>query len=426
MSGHGRMNTNPSTYSFMEDRRKARAFYSSLHEVRVVDLHMERGKVSVVFPNGGDPREVPIPLIGFSMPPREIEKDKNFLKSSWGVYFPQVGDTLLVGFDAYGKAFSLGYYYLDYGMMKRYDDANDERGGIGWGDASGIRLRPGDWTFKSARNCALYLGDRAILRAGPHSIVVDKPNGEIKIQSDIIHEWYGNASESRSGSVRRILVPGVDTQENYVYSIPPTEVAQEHTHYIRRGAIPLPLAMVRTSEGHVVSDLTGQILPPATMLPDLATALRGTQARIFREVYDDVTGLVSMYTQVVDNLGNWGVSAKTALGFQWFTPAATWTVQNALVNWTTSGTYTLTCSAMTITSPSIMLGGSAAVEQLIKGTTFVSNLSTFLTAAATAWDTLAAVPLLAPAATQFTALATAAKVLNVSLSGTLSAVSKTL
>jgi hypothetical protein len=195
---------------------------------------------------------------------------------------------------------------------------------------------------------------------------------------------------------------------------------------------------------------------------------------------DDAKGVVPMWMELVDNLGNWGMSAKTAIGLQWFTPASTWTVMNNMVTWTTAAKYDLTVgadysvtvggkvavtaggtldlmagAAMSLTATSIalkaasillgaspctmscaggpltldsplMLLGIGASEPLIKGTTFSTALTSYLTACSTAFTAIAAVPLLAPAATQFTALATAAGVLSAALSGTLSTKSMTL
>lgn len=448
---------NPTTSTILEDRRLHREYYSSVHQVQVTDLHLEQGTITVKFLDGGNPRTIPIPLVGFSAPNQTSEGEKNYLRFSWGVYLPQLDDILLVAFDPMGTAYSLGFSTIDFSVMQRFDDANEPQGGIGWGDSSGKRLRPGDWTFKSARGCAFYMGDRISLTAGSHSIVLDKPQQEVRIQSDLVHQRYGGASESRSGSVRRILVPGVDTTETLIYDTIFGSVAQEHSHYVRRGAITAPtpdgFLMVRTSEGEVVDDLTAQIVPPATLVPELKTALNGTGGRILRMVMDDATGAVPMWTSLVDNLGNWGVSAKTAVGFQWFTPAATWTVLNNTVSWTTASKYDLTVGLdytitvggkmavtvgstldlmaavkATLEAPLICLGTGAS-DFLIKGTTFNAALSTFLTSAATTFGTLATAcgtPPLTPLAASFTDLATAAGALQAALSGTLSTKSMTI
>jgi len=389
----GRSNANPNSSPSLRGRARHNAFYSSLHRVRVTDLHIERGTVEVTPLSGGTPYEVLMPLVGLSIPPPQTSEDNNFARSSWGVYYPQVDDILVVGFDTLGFPMALGFSAVDFNVMKRRDDALDERGGIGWADASGKRLQPGDVSFRSARNSSIYLGDRARLGSGPHSITLDKPNGETVIQSDIVHTRYGAAGEKREGSARRILVPGVDTQESYIYGIFGT-VAQEHTNYVRRGAITAPggqLLMVQESRGEIIDDLTGLIMVPATSYPDLAVALAGTGARKLTTVKDDGAGVVDMYVEVVDNLGNRGISAKTALGFQWFTPAATWTILNNLVNWTTSSTYSLTAGAsMSLTAGTALTASAGAALSLTAGAALTATAGATMGLTATGAMTLTA------------------------------------
>jgi len=402
--------------------------------VRVTDLHIERGTVEVEPLNGGTPYEVPIPLIGFSIPPPLTQTDNNFMRASWGVYYPQVEDILIVGFDTIGNPLCLGFSAIEFNVMKQRDDANEDRGGIGWADASGKRLRPGDFSFRSARNSMLYLGDRARLGSGPHSITLDKVNGETVIQTDLLHTRYGVAGEIRAGSARRILVPGVDTQESYVPSlINPPAPAQEYVNYVRRGALTAPggqLLMVQEAAGEIIDDLTGVGMVPAMAYPDLAVALAGPFARKMTAVKDDATGAVDMYAEVVDNLGNWGVTAKTAVGFQWYTPASTWTILNNLVNWTTSTSINITAGAtmnlaatatMNLTAPAINLGGSAATDFLIKGTYFKGALDGFLTALG---GLVSGTP--AQNAAAIAAIVLAANALKISMITSLSTVTKTV
>jgi len=85
----GRRNANPSTSTVLEERRLHREYYSTVHEVRVDDVQVESGEVSVKFLRGGNPRTVQFPILGFSVPPQLSPDDKNYLRASWGVYFPQ-------------------------------------------------------------------------------------------------------------------------------------------------------------------------------------------------------------------------------------------------------------------------------------------------------------------------------------------------
>ena len=384
--GGGRLNPNPQTFPGLRIRAQHQSHYNSLHEVRVTDLHIERGTVEVEPRNGGTPFSVPMPLIGFSIPPPLSKTDNNFTRASWGVYYPQVDDIIIVGFDTKGYAFSVGFGAIDFKVMNERDAAYGDKGGIGWGEASGKRLRPGDFSFKSSRNSTFYLGDCARLGSGPHSITFDKANGETVIQTDIVHTRYGSAGEIRAGSARRILVPGVDSQESYVPSLlNPAVPAQEYVNYVRRGALTAPdgsgkLLMVQEASGEVIDDLTGVGMVPALAYPDLAIALTGPFTRRLTAIKDDATGKLDMYVAVVDNLGNWGLTAKTAVGFQWFTPMSTWTILNNLVNWTTTTSINITAGVkLNLTAPMVNLGGVAATDFLMKGTTFISEMTVFMT-----------------------------------------------
>ncbi len=369
----GRSNANPQTSFTLRGRARHNAFYSSLHRVRVTDLHIQRGTVEVSPLSGGTPYEVLMPLVGLSIPPPRNTEDNNFARASWGVYYPQVDDILIVGFHTLGFPMALGFSAVDFNVMKRRDDALDDRGGIGWADASGKRLQQGHISFRSKDKAALYLGNRAVLSQGPQSITLESiPSNEMTLQADLIHSRYGVAGEIRAGSAKRILVPGVDAQENYVPSLlSPPAPAQEYTNYVRRGAPTAPggqVLMVQESRGEVIDDLKRIVMVPASVYPDLAIALTGPFARKLDAVKDDASGLVDMYAEVIDNLGNWGVTAKTALGFQWFTPAATWTILNNLVNWTTSTSLNVTAgTTLALTAGSALTATAGAAMSLTAG-----------------------------------------------------------
>ncbi len=375
----GRVNTNRNSSSILNRRKHHQDFYKSIQRCLVKDVHLEKGTLTVVYLTGGSSLEVPMPLVGLSIP--ADAKDLNYQNVSWGVYIPQVDDVILVGFDPLGTPFSLSYHYLNFRDLKDKDDAYESKGGIGWGDASGKRLKPGDWTFKSARGCSLYMGDRTRITSGTHSITLDKtlPNGEISIQTDHLHTYYGTIAERREGFARRFLAPGVDTQEGFVTGTFGT-VAQECTNYVRRGsaaALGGKLLMVHKSDGEVINDILAQVMVPATAYPALGASLVGTNARMLRAVKDDATGLIDMYAMVVDNLGNLGVEAKTATGVQWFTPLSTWTVNSNMVLWTSTATFDIVTASFAVTaSASAGITATSAIN-------LTSGLATTITSGAT-------------------------------------------
>lgn len=392
----GRTNSNPNSSPVLRGRARHNSFYSSLHRVRVTDLHIERGTVEVKPISGGTPYEVVIPLAGVSIPPQLSQNDNNFARASWGVYFPQENDILIIGFDTLGFPLALGYSIIDFNVLKRRDDELDDRGGIGWADASGKRLRGGHVSFRSKDKAALYLGNRAVLSQGAQSITLESfPSNEMNIQADLIRHRYGMRGEIREGSAKRILVPGVDTQESYIPSLlNPPAPAQEYTNYVRRGAPGLPgseALMVHESAGEVIDDNLNIPMVPATAYPDLAIALTGPFARKLTAVKDDASGLVDMYAEVIDSLGNWGVTAKTAIGFQWFTPAATWTINNNLVNWTTTTTLNITGGTnIALNAGAAFTASAGAAMSLSAGAAFTATAGATMALTATGAMTLTA------------------------------------
>jgi|GEM_PF-3130182 len=318
-----------------QHRRMLAAYYNSVHRSRVTDVNIEMGTCNVNILDAGDfPRSIPIPLLGFSFPPQKTPTDKNYRRTSWGVYIPQVNDIVILAFDAIGNAHCLGYSYANYPAMKSADNANEERGGIGWADASGKRLKAGDWSFKSAGGSFLYLSDRVSLSCGSHAIRMEQSQAtnEITLQSCLVHQRYGECAEVRAGAARRLLLP-TDTVEQDLYGAFGT-IAQEHTNYVRRGSLTVPptfqALMVQESFGEVIDDLTRMVMVPAASATcaDLVPALVGSGVRSLKLVKDDLTGMIDQYAEITDNLGNHGVSAKLATGFMWNTPLAAWTIMN--------------------------------------------------------------------------------------------------
>lgn len=334
-----------------------RSFFSSIHRVRVTDVHLEKGTVSVSFESLPYEREVVIPLLGLSMPLAASATDKTYqLKTSWGRYIPQVGDLLLVGFDANGACYSLGYHAVFYEGFKQIDDERESRGGIGWGEGSGKTLAPGDWDFKSSRNSSLYMGDKAKIASGPHSIVLDKTDGTVTTTSSLVQEKYGVGGQVRRGGARRALTP-VSPTETYLFSLLPgnqLNPAQESSDVVSYGTLVGQVEVSRIAQGEVIDEDTKTPMVPA-ISPTLAPLrqLVGPSVRHLRSSKDP-TGLVNLWVEAVDSLGNYGVSAPTATAFQWVSPLAVWNVLNLSTAFVSS-------SAYSVTSPTITLTGAASL-----------------------------------------------------------------
>ncbi len=401
-----------------EDHKR---FMSGIHRARVTDVHIDEGTVNVEFEDVPFSTEVVFPLLGLSMPPKRSESHANEKAASWGRYIPQQNDILLVGMGPGGKAYALGYHAVFYGGFNYRDIDQESTGGIGWGEASAKTLKPGDWDFKSARGSTLYLGDKTKITSGPHSILLNKSTGDITSKSSLLMDKYGASSESRKGGARRKILP-TDPAETTIYNAT-LQVAQESTDVVSSG---FPkLEMTRTSMGDVVDELTFQVM---------VSTLGGTTIRRLESVKDPA-GAVDVYAKKVDDIGNCGVEAPTAILFQWLTPAATWNITNAISTLNSTTSYTLTSPLITlnaattalIQSLNVQLGGPAAVSPVIKGTEFMTALTTFLAAIATAGSTNAAIVPPTPIGNgaMLAAITTAAAALAAALAGTLSVKVKT-
>ena len=441
----GRLRTTPGFHERM--RNQHRAFFSSIHRATVIDTSsaVTKGTVDAQI-EGSDVTlaDMLAPLMSFSIPPKGKlptgdlnTADDNGASAAWGRYIPQVGDVLLVGFDTNGEPYALGYHATFFGAMDIKDKQASARGGIGWGVESDVKLKPGDWDFMSKRNARLMLTDKAQLSSGPHSLTLDQSAGAATLTSTLAVTQYGEASKELQGSVRRFILP-TDTTETEIYGIFGS-IAQESTNIVKRGSLVVPggIEMARTSVGEVIDELTFLPMVPAVTYPAL-NKLVGTGTRFLRSVKDPL-GTTEFFTELVDDLGNYGLSATTATACQWTTPLATWTVLNASTDWTSSTGFSVTtlgaldltaatgfsvtAATATITATQVALGADTALsEYLIKGTKLIPALQAFF--AIVAAQTSATDPVSTMAVVKATGAAVAA-VLPI-LSAALSATTKTV
>lgn len=425
-----------STGGFRSERRAVdNAFFSSIHRARVQDLNLVTGKMRVIIEGTRQARPVLMPLLGLSSPFGDAEATQGF-NSSWLRYIPQVGDVILVGFDSNGEIYSFGYHAAYYEAFSTMDDAREDRGGIGWGEASGVDLKPGDIHGRSARNCTLYMGKDALFAAGPISLHLRKSQGDATLTSGLLIDKYGEISECRQGNVRRFVLP-TDAEETLIPSaLEPLQTAQEWTNITRRGSALVigGIEVSRTSQGEVVDETTMLPMVAATAFPDLTDMPVAGFVRQLETVTDDISGETNLYARVVDNLGNQGVSALTATVFQWFTPLAAHgltclsydVIATEGISFT-GATFDITAGTTTVTSADIKLGSSGATSFVLKGTEFLSAVNALYTAvqaAATAAGTPD--PSGAAAATFAQAIGVAFNVFNNSVKGLLSTTTKVL
>jgi hypothetical protein len=355
------------------------SFYFSIHRARVVDVQIQQGTVSVELEGHPTSRKVLFPLLGLSMPPKQGEDDKFYKKSSWGRYIPQKNDFILVAFDSNGDLHSLGYSAVYYDGFGIYEDQNEDKGGIGWDEVSGKNLKPGDWDFKSARDCNLYLGNKAFIKSGPLNTTWDKSLNEVSTKSGLIKENFGEASESRRGVARRKILP-TDAEETEIISLRGT-TAQELTNVVNFSMLGAPVELARHSMGDVIDEMTKQL--------KVGTAA-GQPVRIY-EACNDTTGFLTVHEKEIDVLGNVKELSLQATIYQWDTLLANWTINNLTTTINSTTSMTFTTPSCVVNSANIQLGSPAAVSFALKGTEFVSAMNTFLTTMIATCTTAAAV-----------------------------------
>lgn len=392
--------------SYREAEHKA--LFSAIHRARVSEIHIDKGTVTLSLESVVYTQEVTMPLLGLSAPP-DLTSDApvaDFKSASWGRYIPQVGDVLLVGFDMNGTLYSLGYASIFYRGFNLADEGLEDQGGISWGESSEKRLKPGDWDFKSARESSLYLGNQARLASGQNSFSLNRDTGDIIVNTPLLSEQIG-VSTFRYGAVRRTVLP-TDTSESYIYTSRLGTIAQESTQSVKWLGTPLGSVLAHHSIGDVVEQTSGVYtlkLSGATVPLPVRKWFTST----------DITGYLTTYDEEVDSLGNYLVTADTAVDFKWSTTLAAWDISN--LSTTISST-----AFITLDSLRVALGSSTAVDAVIKGTTSVSGMSSYLEAIAVIYESMAAASTGPIAALNpgFTALALAARTYKATLTNTLS------
>lgn len=414
-------------------RREAadRTFFSCIHKARVTDVHVNKGTVDVDFEKFAYRREVIFPLMGLSSPPKPDPDVDTSRRSSWGRYIPQVGDMLLIGFSSSGEAFALGYTAIYYEGFDQKDEGRQDRGGIGWGEASDRRLKPGDWDFRSSRGGVLYLGDRARIGSGPATIELSKSDSSITTTTNLNRSRYGQASETRQGDVKRLLL-AADTQESYVASgMNPLLNAQESLDVVRVGSTN-PAFLLTGQE--LARQSLGEVIDDDSVVPSLMMSASGSYVRSYVGV-KDATGSLRVYESKIDMLGNYEVSATSATQFQWTTPLAAWDITNLSTSITSTTSFSVIATesidftagtSFGVTAPTVSLDsaavslGSGATDYVIKGTTFMKYFQILLSAL------ISDMTALASAVGIGTTTSTAANTMNAVSSSLTSTVTKTI
>jgi hypothetical protein len=381
------MNTYIPGSSSFENRDKAYkdAKYST-HRARVTDIHVAEGTVSVTLEDIAYQGKVTMPLLGLSAP---IQSDGNadFGKASWGRYIPQIGDLLYVAFSTTNTLYSLGYASIYYKGFEDQDKFKESEGGIGWGATSGVDIQPGDWDFRSGRRSTLYLGEIARIGALNCSSTYNYTTGEAFTTAPTIKN-ESSLNTYRFGQAKRIILPS-DPKEQYIVSTRAGTTAQEFNVQLKWSGIPTALDLATFAFGDVIEEVAGSY---AIRL----SSKGGTTRRYFAS--SNELGTSTTYEEAVDSFGNYKVTSSLSTNFEWDTPLATWEITN-LVSKLKSTT--------SIGLESVLVNlGNGSKEPLVKGTTFMTAYTAYLTQELASYNTLltASVGPLAGYAPSFTAL----------------------
>lgn len=374
--GHNRVVAGSNFHS--QRARQTRSLFSTIHEAQIKEVHLDAGTVSLVFVDIGLAAEAEIPMVAMSAPPAQNGEDSvsAFSRAAWGRYVPQVGDVVRVGFSSNGKVFILSYSSMVFPLFDVADKAKESRGGIGWGEASGKELKPGDWEFKSSRGSFFDLTNKVKMSSGGLSLTLDKPANEIVQSASLSRSIAGN-SYCNLGEVRRFVLP-TDQEKSNIFSTRPTvgiipfDVAKEFNVSVRwAGNIP-------SANGTELASMSiGDVVDDSLPVPILMMSSGGGNVRFYRNV-QNMTGFVSALSEKIDDLGNYEVSSLLGTMFTWTTPLAMWDITNLSTAFVSSTSFDVTSPTINFTGM-VNLGSSSPVDAVLKGTSFVNGLTNLLT-----------------------------------------------
>ena len=388
----GSNSVNPRGGSFEKRDRDHNMLFSAIHRARVTNVFVEKGMVEVTLENVAYSAQVMMPLIGLSAPPKLVTTTSpteppraDFKSASWGRYIPQVGDLLLVGFGSNGDLYALGYHAIYYKGFDLADIAEEDTGGIGWGETSAKTMKPGDWDFRSASNSTLYLGQKASIASGQNSVDINQPTDDVTITTPLLIGSLGT-SKLLYGKVERFVLP-TDDEPKAIPSSRGGKTAQEATIKIRWDGGPTDGQELATwSMGDVIDD------DSTTAAIRLSNASSPQPVRRYFNCADN-TGYINAYTEMVDAGGNYEVSSDLGTEFKWDTLLATWEISNLSTSFTSTDSIDLnsntfvnitgTSGVVLDSSATIQFGGTSASEPMVLGLKWQSFISALLTAIST-------------------------------------------
>jgi len=331
------------------------------------------GKAQVDFREICGTRQVTVPTLWFSADGRT---------SAWGRYMPMGGELVHLGQRNDGTP-----------VILSYDATATKDGSPGWseiteaqkdGKTPGFQnwreLKRGEFDFKSSGDAYIHGSNAGVLSLyGGQAFIKCEKNAYRISSKAATYRSISNTCEMRYGNVYRKLTP-VDADE---VAVPPGGTLQEFLVDINQmlpGGIAAPQSKAKLHFGN--------ILMPISNIPELSTKtgapLRG------RITIGDVANALPVFTLEIDQIGNvvWNQGPTGIMGLdmtmmKWnvlvgtqttITSTATLDTISPKTTLTAAATFDVISPIQTFTGTSIMLGGVAAIEPLLKGITYTTNL----------------------------------------------------
>lgn len=340
--------------------------------VWIMDVVSDEGFVTVDFDGQASAgRPASIPWLWASFPTPTAEGQKRY--GAWGRYIPFKGDLLKATFDWDDKMHIVGY-------DTKYHGSNVSGWECGWkqitdasiGDdpllLSQFRtLQSGEYDFMSIGGAYIYgAADGTLhLEGGPAQFNLVKADNSF---NGIAQAWKSTADQSaiRYGQVRRFSVTPTPFGVGDI-AIPPWNPDGsyvEHQVLLQKNLAGVAMPVARLAIGNVTTNL-----PMGGGAPDISTTT-GQIKRFALDIYDE-SGVLQLYNDEVDMMGNQSVSAPTATQFNVAVPLAAVKYTSLSHEHTTSTSVKFT----TGTSYEITTGGGYTLTTLGGNIKMTSSLS---------------------------------------------------
>jgi len=357
---------------------------------RIIDVRPEKGTCTLEYESTiGQRNDVHIPLLAFSFNVKSPDQ------SAWMRYMPQIGDVVLISFDANGTPYIIGYDTLSYEELQKQDSSKLPGfvfRQLKWGEFDCRSAGMAGWFASRAGTLTLFAGDQNF-KLYRTTRQVDANFGLFKLSSD--------DTLIRLGDAKRKKTP-LDVNESGVIA---TGLQLKEANFdVNQTLAFVKKPVARFSFGNVIEEPT--LLSAAVpMKGDLS----GDPVRWHLELFD-TTGFISAFKEQIDDHGNVGITmgVLATTGLKVDATVSPFEISNKNLDWScltgikmstaaggvllsaTAGNASLTTSAgiaelktalgvANVDGTVVKFGNSAAaIQSLMLGTTFGVNLTQFL------------------------------------------------